>query len=406
MNHFSINDIILNNYRIEKSIGQGAFGEVFLATHTGLNGKRAIKVLLRDEAGLGSSDYDEYRNRFRQESQLMEWFNHPNIIRVYDFLEVDKTLYLIMEFAAGGSLKQKLDDHQKSGSHFSLDKTVTIGMDIAEGLALLHGKDIVHRDLKPSNILFDATGKAKISDFGLAQIPGGGSVRSQLSIPKPHPGTPVYMSPEQETAGSYLRPSSDVYSLGLIFFEMLTGRSFKNVRPGTPINSLVPEMPDWFNSLLQKMLADSPKERLWDGSDVVNALRLGSTGHPIERKVAKESHQQDQDHILEQPETVIETHELNIEEYHESVKKPTPIKRDRNEKEIQEFFYHGTTAIELGDYQTANYFASYLDDLGAEEEAQEIRDRIEGANSKKKKIIKVVIVALVIIIFIFWMSNS
>lgn len=271
-------DIILRSYRIEKSIGQGAFGQVYLATHTGLNGKRAVKVLLRDDIGVGSSDYDEYRNRFRQESQLMEWFNHSNIIRVYDFHEEDNILHLIMEYADGGSLRQRMDQLKKEGCFFSMEETVKIGIDIANGLAALHQKDVVHRDLKPSNILFDANGRAIVADLGLAQVPGGASMRSQLSVPKPHPGTPAYMSPEQETAGSYLRPASDIYTFGLILFEMLTGRGYKSLRPGTRLKSLSPDSPTWLDDLLARMLSENPKDRPWDGAEAATALeqRIGA----------------------------------------------------------------------------------------------------------------------------------
>ncbi len=275
------NDTILINYRVEKSIGQGAFGEVYLVTHTGLNGKRAVKVLLREDIGVGSSDYDEFRNRFRQESQLMEWFNHPNIIRVYDFQEVEKTLYLIMEYAEQGSLRQRMDRLKKEGRHFSVEEAVKIGIDIASGLSALHQKDVIHRDLKPSNILFDADGRAKVADLGLAQVPGGASMRSQLSIPKPHPGTPAYMSPEQETAGSYLRPSSDIYSLGLILFEMLTGRGYKSLRPGTRLKSLAEDVPEWMDDVLARMLSENPRDRQWDGAEVADDLRKGSGSIPL-----------------------------------------------------------------------------------------------------------------------------
>ncbi|GAP21829.1 protein kinase domain-containing protein [Leptolinea tardivitalis] len=114
MGHYSENDIVAKNYRIDRSVGRGAFGEVYLATHTGLNGKRAIKVLFRDSVGLGSSDYEDYKNRFRQESQLMEWFNHPNIIRIYDFQEENDTLFLIMEYAAGGKSQTAIGKGQKN----------------------------------------------------------------------------------------------------------------------------------------------------------------------------------------------------------------------------------------------------------------------------------------------------
>ncbi len=278
MPDFNPEDIILKNYRIEKSIGQGAFGQVFQATHTGLNGKRAVKVLLREDIGVGSSDYDEYRNRFRQESQLMEWFNHPNIIRVYDFQEEDNTLFLIMEYADGGSLRQRLDRYKKEERAFSVEEIIKIGIDVANGLSALHHKDVVHRDLKPSNILFDADGRAKVADLGLAQVPGGASMRSQLSVPKPHPGTPAYMSPEQEIAGSYLRPASDIYTLGLILFEMLTGRAYKSLRPGTRLKSLAPNSPEWLDDLLARMLSENPKERPWDGAETAAALERQITG--------------------------------------------------------------------------------------------------------------------------------
>jgi len=296
MGRFAENDIVLKNYRIEKSIGQGAFGEVFLATHIELNGKRAIKVLLRDDIGVGSSDYQDYKNRFRQESQLMEWFSHPNMIRVYDFQEEDNVLFLIMEYASGGSLKQKLDRYRKNGERFEIKETVKLGIDVAEGLSVMHKKDVVHRDLKPSNILFDSNELAKVADLGLAQVPGGASMRSQLSLPKAHPGTPMYMSPEQEISGVYLRPASDIYSLGLILFEMLTGRSYKNIRPGTHIKDMVAGVPDWFDNYILRMLSESPKERPWDGAETAEELRKGLL---VGEQMTREIREKEQKEALE-----------------------------------------------------------------------------------------------------------
>ncbi len=275
MKNFNENDVILKYYRIEKSIGLGTFGEVYLATHTELNGKRAIKVLQHDESGIGSSDYNDYRNRFRQESQLMEWFDNPYLIRVYDFQEEKKILYLIMEYAPGGNLKQRMEQAAENGTAFSVEETVKIAIDVAEGLAALHGKDIIHRDLKPSNILFDAQGKAKVADLGLAQVPGGASMRSQLSVAKTHPGTPAYMSPEQETTGAYLRPASDIYTLGLLIFEMLTGRNYKSLEPGTRLMSLNPTVPVWLNDLVGRMLSEKAGDRPWNGYRAMQELRSG-----------------------------------------------------------------------------------------------------------------------------------
>jgi serine/threonine protein kinase len=278
----SENDIVLKTYRIDRMIGQGAFGRVYKATHINLNGVRAIKVLYRNDTGIGSTEYSEYRDRFRQESQLMERLKSPNIIQVFDFQEENDTLFLVMEYAAGGSLKEKMDQYKADGKTFSFDETVKIGLDIASGLSHLHKMDVVHRDLKPSNILFDAAGNARIADLGLAQVPGGASMRSVLSVAKSHPGTPAYMSPEQAQTGTYLRPSSDIYSLGLILFEMVTGRLYKNVKPGSRLSTFIPDAPVWLDDLVGQMLAENPKDRPWDGNEAVEKLKRSPSSNLME----------------------------------------------------------------------------------------------------------------------------
>jgi hypothetical protein len=150
-----------------------------------------------------------------------------------------------------------------------------IALEVAEGLAKLHEIDVVHRDLKPSNILFDEKGHAKVADFGLAQVPGGPSMRSQLSTSAPHPGTPAYMSPEQRNSRDYLTPASDIYSLGLVLFELLTGRVYRSQRPGTRATSLRIDVPEWLDNLLINMLSEKPEDRPWDGKEVADHLRNG-----------------------------------------------------------------------------------------------------------------------------------
>jgi len=169
---------------------------------------------------------------------------------------------------------------------------------VAEGLAAIHTLDVVHRDLKPSNILFDERGRAKISDLGLAQIPGGMSGRSQLgSLALSHPGTPAYMSPEQETAPGYLRPASDVYSLGIILFELLTGRHYKNLEPGTRARSLRAEAPDWLDELLAKMLADEPRQRPWNGEKAAGLLRSGLAQETARREAEEKARLEEEERL-------------------------------------------------------------------------------------------------------------
>jgi serine/threonine protein kinase len=282
-------DIILNKYRIEALIGQGAFAEVYRVKHLQLNVTRAIKILSRETPGIGSTEFNECLGRFQLEAQLGAMLNtpspHPNLIQVYDFQQAGELLILEMEYAPGGSLAERIAKVREAGTNFPIDEILPIAQDMASGLAAIHNQDIIHRDIKPSNILFDREGRAKIADLGLAQIPGGPSMRSRISEPLPHPGTPGYMSPEQHHQREYLTPSSDMYALALVIFEMYTGRFYHNLRAGTRASQLQHNIPPWLDDLISFMLSLDSKERPWDGGEALRLLKL--QGKRDKRSAAK-----------------------------------------------------------------------------------------------------------------------
>jgi eukaryotic-like serine/threonine-protein kinase len=279
-------DTLLNKYRIEALIGRGAFAEVYRVTHLQLDVTRAIKVLSRETPGVGSTEFNEFLGRFQLEAQLGAKLNspnpHPNLVQVYDFQQVDELLLLEMEHAPGGSLAERIARCRQEGQLVPLYEVQQTAREIASGLAAIHKQDIVHRDLKPSNILFDCEGRAKVADLGLAQIPGGPSMRSRMSEPLPHPGTPGYMSPEQQNERDYLPPSSDVFAVGLILFEMTTGRFYRNVRPGTRANQFREDIPPWFDELIDRLLSEKAKLRPWDGNELLYQTENEGQFHQID----------------------------------------------------------------------------------------------------------------------------
>lgn len=281
--------ILNGKYRIERLLGRGAFGEVYLATHRLLNAPVAIKVLRHDAPGVGSTEFGRFRERFLQEAQLGKRLNHPNVVRVDDFSEDAGVLYLVMEFCAGGSLADRLATDRP----LAVDEAVRIALDVAHGLAALHALDAVHRDLKPSNILFDAQGRARVGDLGLAQAPGSPSRSSLLgSQARPQPGTPDYMSPEQAANAPRLAPPSDIYSLGAVLFEMLTGRIYGNLRSGTRAKPLRGDVPAWLDDLIARMLAQVPEDRLWDGAEATRLLNEGWQRLAAEQRMETEAAKQ------------------------------------------------------------------------------------------------------------------
>ena len=289
-------DLLLDKYRIEKTLGQGAFGEVYLVTHLRLNVPRAIKVLRKDLPGWGVHDYENARNRFRLEAQLGAQLNipvaNPHLLQVQSYEEQAELLLLEMEYAPGGNLQEKLKTFRERGENMPVSEVLQVGLEVAQGLASLHAMDIVHRDIKPANILFDGQGHARLADMGIAQTLDDFTLRSQLgTIAPPHPGTGPYMSPEQATTQLTLQPPSDIYTLGVVLFEMLTGRNYAMQKAGTRASSLCDGIPIQVDELLARMLAKDPEDRPWDGKETTGLLReiLGKIENAqaeVQRKLA------------------------------------------------------------------------------------------------------------------------
>jgi len=269
--------IINNKYTVEKLLGKGAFGEVYLCKHLDLQVWRAIKVVHRGLPGLGSTIYDELYQRFQQEARIGARIKHEHIIQVFDFEKMDDFLFLVLEYAEGGSLLDRLESMRESGKWIDESEILKIGLEVAKGLTELHSHQIIHRDLKPSNILFGKNKIVKIADLGLAQIPGGMSQRSMMGsmvVMQPHPGTPDYMSPEQRDKFSALQPPSDVYTLGVILFELLTRKNPYYEEPGTRVCDIRSSISMEISTLIENMLTEDPSQRPWNGARLQEAIKV------------------------------------------------------------------------------------------------------------------------------------
>jgi len=206
-----LQEALKERYVILKSLGEGGFGRVFLAEHTGLKQKHVIKVLSAD-----SSRSTDIRNRFFQEAQVIARLKHPNIIPIMDVAEYGGRPYYIMSYLEGGSLEDLLLKEKK----LSVDSALNLVGKLLSALSEVHKKGIIHRDLKPSNVLLDESGEPILIDFGIARVDegGGAKTRTGFSI-----GTPQYMSPEQLDAKP-INLTTDIYSMGIMLFELLTGK--------------------------------------------------------------------------------------------------------------------------------------------------------------------------------------
>ncbi|MTI47720.1 Stk1 family PASTA domain-containing Ser/Thr kinase [Sporosalibacterium faouarense] len=205
-----IGKVLGNRYEIVEKIGGGGMALVYKAKCRLLNRFVAIKVLRREFI-----HDDEFIAKFKRESQAAASLSHPNIVNVYDVGVEDDIYYIVMEYVKGKTLKEFIQEKGK----LTVDETMSIAVQIADGLSHAHKNHIVHRDIKPHNILITDDGRAKVTDFGIAQAATSATVTSTSSVI----GSVHYFSPEQ-ARGGYVDEKSDIYSLGIVMYEMVTGK--------------------------------------------------------------------------------------------------------------------------------------------------------------------------------------
>ncbi len=198
---------------IVECLGRGGMGVVYKARQPRLNRLVALKILAREK-----EQDTQFAERFTREAQALARLNHPNIVTVYDFGETAGHCYLVMEFVDGLNLRQLLQTGK-----IPPEQALTIVPKICEALQYAHNEGIVHRDIKPENILLDISGRVKIADFGIAKMMGDEAGRQTLTGAKDAVGTPHYMAPEQIEKPHTVDHRADIYSLGVVFYEMLTG---------------------------------------------------------------------------------------------------------------------------------------------------------------------------------------
>jgi serine/threonine protein kinase/tetratricopeptide (TPR) repeat protein len=261
----------VGKYDITAKIGQGAMGEVYKAHDPILNRFVAIKTM---SAAIGSDD--ELRKRFLREAQSAARLNHPNIITLFDFGEDHGKIYMAMELLEGSDLKDLIASHGIA----SLEDKLGFMEQICDGLGFAHMQEVVHRDLKPANIHVQPNGQIKIMDFGLARLGTSEMTRTGMVM-----GTPHYMSPEQ-VKGKRADFRSDIFSLGAVFYELLTGHKpfdaeslhavLFQVMEHQPedVRHWSPEVPNILVQVVDRALNKDPEQRYQHAGDMREALRL------------------------------------------------------------------------------------------------------------------------------------
>jgi serine/threonine-protein kinase len=260
-----------NRYTLHEEIGAGATGTVFKARDSLLDSWVAIKLLKPEYA----ADRDALE-RVRQEILLSRDIAHPNILRVYHLASYEGGTYLTMQWVRGGTLADLISDR----GALPVSEVLTLAAKIASALSAAHDRKVLHRDIKPGNILVDEDGEPHLADFGLARLIGEhGLTQHGVFV-----GTPHYCSPEQ-VALQDLDERSDIYSLGLVIFEMATGRKpfqaktvaeilalQKNAQPPDPV-TFSPAMPGELAAIILRCLAKDPAERIATAKELEGALR-------------------------------------------------------------------------------------------------------------------------------------
>jgi serine/threonine protein kinase len=276
---------MLGPYRIINQVGRGGMANVYKAYQPSMDRYVAIKVLPSQLA-----ESKEFVQRFQQEARIIANLEHPHILPVFDYGESDGVAYFVMRYLDAGTLK----DRMETGRPLPLNEIDRIFTQLAEALSYAHGRGVVHRDLKPANALIDAQGNLFLTDFGIAKILESASPR--LTQTDAIMGTPAYISPEQAQS----RPvdqRSDIYSLGIILYEMVTGSVpfvadtplavvLKHISDPLPLPSIVkPDIPTSIEQVILKALSKNPNDRFSTAAEFVTAWKRALEQNETQRHV-------------------------------------------------------------------------------------------------------------------------
>ena len=262
----------IGRYKIEEEVGKGGMAKVYKAYDPNVKRQVALKLM-----STHLTDDDEFRARFRREAEAVAALEHVGIVPIYDFGEDDDQLYIVMRLMGGGTLKDRIHD-----GPISIEEAAKTLRRIAMALDKAHENGIIHRDLKPGNILYDEDGEGYIADFGVAHLAKSGE---ELTGTGALIGTPAYMSPEQvRGANDEVDGRSDIYSLGVILFEMLSGRTPYNadtpmgtalmhlLEPVPRVLEINPNLPPTVEEIIDKAMAKEKEDRYAKAKDMADAL--------------------------------------------------------------------------------------------------------------------------------------
>ncbi len=267
---------MLGRYQVEKELGQGAMGVVYLGKDPKINRDVAIKTMALSME-FADDELKEVKERFFREAESAGRLNHPNIVAIYDAGEESDLAYIAMELLKG----RDLDDHIKKDSLLPLETVIDIGIQCAEALDYAHSQHVVHRDIKPSNIMFDAeSGQIKITDFGIARISDASKTKTGTVL-----GTPNYMSPEQ-CMGKHVDGRSDLFSLGVVLYQLSSGAlPFQGESMATLMYAIVhdaptdikkarPDIPATLRKVIHNAIGKKPDKRYPNGKKLAEHLRI------------------------------------------------------------------------------------------------------------------------------------
>lgn len=266
---------VLGRYEIERELGRGAMGTVYLGKDPRIGRTVAIKTLALTEE-FESTQLDEVRRRFFQEAETAGRLSHPSIVTIYDVGEEHDLAYIAMDYIQGDSL----DQHLRDGELLPLEDVFTVGIQVAEALAYAHNQNVVHRDVKPGNIIYDQEkGQLKVTDFGIACLTDNSKTRTGTVL-----GSPYYMSPEQ-IAGKKVDGRSDLFSLGITLYQLFSGKlpfegdsltnlmyQITNDKP-VSVRKVRPELPSCLTRIINKSMEKRPSKRFADGLAMAEALK-------------------------------------------------------------------------------------------------------------------------------------